>query len=361
MLLNAATVDRKSEQLARRFGFIHELVYFFMIKKIIVILVLLFLIVVGFFVWRYHFQMAQNIDRNQLTLYGNVEFRRVNLGFRVFGRISEILFEEGESIRKGEVIARLDREPYEDVHAVAIAQVEIAQENYAKLETGNRPQEIEQARAVLKERQASLNVLESDLKRAQQLIKTLAITAQELETIEARRDEAVARKQLAEANLNLLIEGFRKEDIAIGKSQLSETQANLKKTKTALEDTELRCPNDGILLTRVEEVGSVVSAGQIIATLSLNNAVWVYVYVAEPQLGKLAPGMNAEIFTDSRPEKPYSGKIGYISPEAEFTPKSVETTELRTALVYRVRIIADNPDHGLRQGMPVTVRLKLNK
>jgi HlyD family secretion protein len=332
-----------------------------MIKKIILFLVLFLLVVVGYFLWQYYIQTTQNIDRNQLTLYGNVELRRVNLGFRVFGRISEILFEEGESVKKGDVIARLDREPYEDAHAVAIAQVEIAQENYAKLETGNRPQEIEQARAVLKERQAGLNVLESDLKRAQQLIKTLAITAQEYETIEARRDEAVARKQLAEANLNLLIEGFRKEDIAIGKSQLSETKANLKKNQTALEDTELLCPNDGILLTRVEEVGSVVSAGQIIATISLKDAVWIYVYVSEPQLGKLAPGMKAEIFTDSLPEKPYSGQVGYISPEAEFTPKSVETTELRTALVYRVRIIADNPDNGLRQGMPVTVRLKLNQ
>jgi HlyD family secretion protein len=332
-----------------------------MIKKIIVILALLFLVVGGYFVCQHYIQTLRRVAPDQLTLYGNVELRRVNLGFRVFGRISEILFEEGENIKKGEVIARLDREPYEDAHAVAIAQVEVAQENYAKLEAGNRPQEIEQAHAVSNERQASLNVLESDLKRAKQLIKTLAITVQEYETIEARRDEAVARKQLAEANLNLLIEGFRKEDIAIGKLQLSEMRANLKKTTTALEDTELRCPNDGILLTRVEEVGSVVSAGQIIATLSLKDAVWVYIYVAEPQLGKLAPGMRAEIFTDSRPEQPYSGQVGYISPEAEFTPKSVETTELRTALVYRVRIIADNPDNGLRQGMPVTVRLKLNQ
>jgi HlyD family secretion protein len=332
-----------------------------MIKKITLFLVLFLLVAGGYFLRRYYIQTTQNIDRNQLTLYGNVEIRRVNLGFRVFGRISEILFEEGESVRKGDVIARLDREPYEAAYAVAVAQVEMAQENYAKLETGNRPQEIEQARAVFNERQAGLNVLESDLKRAKQLIKTLAITAQEYETIEARRDEAVARKQLAEANLNLLMEGFRREDIAIGQSQLSEAKANLKKTQTALKDTELLCPNTGILLTRVEEVGSVVSAGQIIATLSLNDTVWIYVYVSEPQLGKLAPGMKAEIFTDSKPEKPYFGHVGYIAPEAEFTPKSVETTELRTALVYRVRIIADNHDNGLRQGMPVTVRLTLNQ
>ncbi|MDR1270120.1 MAG: efflux RND transporter periplasmic adaptor subunit, partial [Planctomycetaceae bacterium] len=295
-----------------------------MIRKIILVfLFFLLLLGGGYFVRQYYIQTKQDIDRNQLTLYGNVEIRRVNLGFRVFGRISEILFEEGESIKKGEVIARLDREPYEDTHTVAMIQVEMAQENYAKLEAGNRPQEIEQARATLNERQAGLNVLESDLKRAKQLIKNLAITEQEYESIEAQRDEAIARKQLAEANLNLLTEGFRKEDIAVGKSQLSEAKANLKKTKTALEDTELLCPNDGILLTRVEEVGSVVSAGQIIATLSLKDVVWIYVYVSETQLGKLAPEMKAEIFTDSQPEKPYSGHVGYISPEAEFTPKNV--------------------------------------
>lgn len=100
-----------------------------------------------------------------------------------------------------------------------------------------------------------------------------------------------------------------------------------------------------------------VSAGQIVATLSLKDAVWVYVYVPEPQLGKIAPGMRAEIFTDTRPKKPYIGHVGYISPEAEFTPKNVETTELRTSLVYRLRIVAENPDDGLRQGMPVTVTL----
>ena len=331
-----------------------------MIKRIIVLLLILAMIGGGYFVWQYHIHTRQSENKDNLTLYGNVEIRRVNLGFRVAGRISEIFFEEGDIIKKGEIIARLDSEPYEDARAVATAQAESAREMLAKLEAGNRPQEIEQARATVNERMASLNVLESDLKRAKKLIEGRAITEQELETIKAQRDEAEARSKLAEENLNLLIEGFRKEDIAIGRTQLSEAKANLKKTETTLKDTTLVCPNEGTLLTRVEEVGSVVNPGQIIATLSLKDAVWVYVYIPEPQLGKLAPGMKAEIITDTRPDKPYSGQIGYISPGAEFTPKNVETTELRTSLVYRVRIIADNPDDGLRQGMPVTVRLSLN-
>ena len=332
-----------------------------MFKKIIALLLLLALGSGGYFVWRYYILTEQQENSDYLTLYGNVEIRRVNLGFRVSGRISEILFEEGDTIQKGEIIARLDREPYEDALAVAATKVEGARENYTKLETGNRPQEIEQARATLNERIASLNVLESDCQRSEQLLESRTISAQEFETVIARRDEANARKKLAEENLNLLIEGFRKEDIAIGKAQYSEAKANLKKAETTLADTVLLCPNDGILLTRIEEVGSVVNAGQIIATLSRKDAVWVYVYVPEPQLGKLRHGMKAEIITDTHPNNPYQGQVGYISPEAEFTPKSVETTELRTSLVYRVRIVAENPNDGLRQGMPVTVRLLLSQ
>jgi HlyD family secretion protein len=330
-----------------------------MLKRILILLLLTLLGSGGYFAWQYYVPTEQPENSDHLTLYGNVEIRRVNLGFRVSGRISEILFDEGDTIKKGEPIARLDQEPYEDTYAVAAAQVESAEANLGKLNAGNRPQEIEQARATLNERIASVNVLESDFKRIKLLFENGTVAEQEFEAVSARKEEAEARKKLAEENLNLLIEGFRKEDIAVGKSQYAEAEAQLKKAETALEDTVLLCPNDGTLLTRVEEVGSVVNAGQIIATLSLKDAVWVYVYVSEQYLGKVAPGMKAEIVTDSRPDKPYSGQVGYISPQAEFTPKNVETTELRTSLVYRIRILADNPDEGLRQGMPVTVRLTL--
>lgn len=332
-----------------------------MMKKAIFALILIVVVCGGYGAYR-HFEREKQVDNEKyLTLYGNVEIRRVNLGFRVSGRISEIRFEEGDKIRKGEVIARLDREPYEDSHAVAAAQVESARENYAKLEAGNRPQEIQQARASVDERIASLNVLESDFKRAKQLVDDRVISEQEFETVRARRDEAIARKHLAEEELNLLVEGSRREDIAIGKADYSEARANLKKTETSLKDTELLCPNDGILLTRVEEVGSVVNAGQIIATLSLKDVVWVYVYVPETVYGKVFPGMTAEIYTDSRPDVPYRGQVGYRSPEAEFTPKNVETAELRTNLVYRVRITVENSGDELPQGMPVTVRLLLDR
>ena len=328
-------------------------------KKIVILLLLVGLGSGAYFYWRHLEALKLQEDRDFMTLYGNVEIRRVNLSFRVGGRIADILFKEGDKIAKGDILARLDREPFEDNLAVAAAQVETAQANYDKLQAGNRPQEIEQARATINQRNASLKVLEADYARAKQLIANNTISPQEYDTVIARRDEAAAQKKLAEETLNLLVEGFRQEDIAVGKSQLSEANANLKRLQTTLADTELFCPNDGILLTRIEEVGAVVNAGQTIATLSLKNEVWVYVYVPEKMYGLVTEGMAAEIYTDTPSEKPYLGQVGYKSPEAEFTPKTVQTTELRTDLVYRVRILIENPNEQLCQGMPVTVKLRL--
>jgi len=329
-------------------------------KKIIILLLVLILGIGVCLFWQYQEAARLLEERDVLTLYGNVEIRRVNLSFRVGGRIAEILFREGDQISKGEVIARLDREPFEDNLAVAEAQIQSAKANYGKLQAGNRPQEIEQAKATLNQRAASLRVLEADFERATRLIADHVISPQEYDTVTARRDEAIAAKQLAEETLNLLVEGFRQEDIAAGRALLSEANANLKRLQTSLDDTQLLCPNDGILLTRIEEPGAVVNPGQIIATLSLRDEVWVYVYIPARLKGIVRSGMKAEIYTDAEPEKPYTGQVGYISPEAEFTPKTVQTTELRTNLVYRVRIIADiAANSGLCQGMPVTVKLQM--
>lgn len=328
-------------------------------KKIILPIVLLCAGIALYLGWQYREAAKQREEKEYMTLYGNVEIRRVNLGFRVSGRITEIMYKEGDRIPKGALVAKLDQEPYEDSIAVAKAQIESAQANFEKLKFGNRPQEIEQAKATVHQRNATLRVTESDYLRAGQLIESQTISQQEYDTALARRDEAMAQLRLAEANLNLLLDGFRKEEIAMGASQLAEAKANLKRLQTSLDDTSLICPNEGILLTRVEEPGAVVNPGQTIATLSLKNEVWIYVYIPENQYGIVHQGQKAVIYTDSRPDRPYTGQVGFISPEAEFTPKTVQTTELRADLVYRVRIIADTPDNGLCQGMPVTVKIHL--
>ena len=328
-------------------------------KKIIILLLVFGLGVSAYYGWQYYSTTNLPVEHNVLTLYGNVEIRRVQLGFRVSGRITEIMYREGDKIDKGTVIARLDKEPFEDNLAVANAQIRAAEANYEKLKNGNRTQEIEQARALLQQREATLKVLEADYERTNKLLMSGTVTQQDFDSSIAGRDEAIATKKLAEETLSLLIEGFRQEDIVMGEAQLAEAKANLKRLQTFLDDTELKCPNDGILLNRVEEPGAIVNQGQTIATLSLRDEVWVYVYIPGKQYGIVTSGMKAEIHTDSQPGKPYTGQVGYISPEAEFTPKTVQTTELRSDLVYRVRIIVDTPDRGLGQGMPVTVKLFL--
>ncbi len=328
------------------------------IKKIIVVLLLALLVSVGiYFGKQYQFKREQSAQR-ELILYGNVEIRRVNLGFRVEGRIENIHFEEGDLIPKGTVIATLDRKPYEDDLAVAIAREAQAQARLERLVNGSRPQEIEEARALLDEYKAALELAKADFGRGETLVEQNVISASEFDNETSSQAIAQARVLRATHNLALLEEGSRKEDIAEAREQVAETQASRSRAQTALADTELIAPSDGILLTRVEETGAVVASGKTVLTLSLKDVLWVYVYISESDLGKIEPGMEVEIITDSSPNV-YKGQIGYISPEAEFTPKNVETPQIRTDLVYRVRIAANATDRFLRQGMPVTVRIPL--
>ena len=291
-----------------------------------------------------------------LVLYGNVDVREAELGFRVGGRLAEIVVEEGDHVSPGQLLARLDSEPFEESLALKRAALGQAKANLARLEAGSRPQEIRQAEALVAEREAVLENARLDFERQAALVKNDNVSRAAYDAALARLRTAKAQLRTAEAGLDLARAGFRKEDIAAGRAALGAAEAALDIAATALADTELHAPRAGTILARVREPGTVVASGQTVLTLSIDNPVWVRAYVPEPFLGNIHPGMTAEVLSDSHPEVVYRGHVGFISPTAEFTPKTVETPELRTALVYRLRIIVDNPDQGLRQGMPVTVR-----
>ena len=327
-------------------------------KKRLIILGLIAVAAAGFFGYRYWQENSDTESGNTLVLYGNVDIRKVDLGFRVGGRIAEMIFEEGDPVRREAAVAALDRIPYENEVTLAQAARDRAAAELTRLENGARPQEIRQARAQVAEAEASLRAVEEQYRRSSVLVKQNVIARQDFDDIQARRDAARARLTSARETLALAMEGFRDEDIAAGRSALAEADARLEQARIRLGDTTVIAPADGVLLTRVVEPGAIVAAGQTVATLSLNDPVWIRAYVPEPDLGNVWPGMPAEIFTDSRPDHPYRGHVGFISPEAEFTPKNVETPRLRTDLVFRLRVIAQNPDEGLRQGMPVTVKLE---
>lgn len=297
-------------------------------------------------------------DAGDLVLYGNVDIRKVDLGFRVGGRLVEVRLEEGDRTAAGQVLARLDDGPYRDELNLTQARHDQAVANLAKLEAGSRPQEIAQARALVTERLATVGTLELEFRRSQNLVDDGAISRQAFDDVTARLAEARARLATARQALKLAEEGFRAEDIAAARAEVRAAAARLAQAATSLADTELPAPDTGVVLTRVLEPGAIVAAGTPVLSLSLDDPVWVRAYVDEPDLGRVHPGMPALVFTDSAPRQPYRGQVGFISPEAEFTPKTVQTEELRTRLVYQLRVVVANPDRGLRQGMPVTVRLQ---
>ena len=246
-------------------------------------------------------------NRKILTIYGNVDIRDVNLGFRVPGRIAAVLKDEGDRCAKGELIARLDPATYQDALAERTADVAV--------------------------KRAALKNSELNYGRNLSLLKERVNTKEQL-------DDSVSSRDQAAANLDLAI-------------------AQMASAQTDLNDTEIHSPSDGVIITRTEEPGAIVQMGNSVLTLSLDQPIWVRAYISETDLGRVHPGKEVEIFTDTLPKHAYHGKVGYVSPEAEFTPKSVETTQLRSSLVYRLRVIVEDSDLRLRQGMPVTVEIHL--
>ena len=290
-----------------------------------------------------------------LVLQGNVEVRQVNLAFKVAGRIKELLVDEGAAVIEGQKLAALDKVYFEDSLAQARAQREQSAAVLTKMEAGNRPEEIAQAEALVAEREATLANAKVTLDRADKLLKTSVGTQKTYDDAFAIYRQAEAQLKSSRQALHLMKIGFRKEDIDLARAQLAEKDAAVQVAERQLADADLIAPSAGIVLSRVREVGAIVNAGDTVFVLSLTSPVWVRSYVSEVDLGRIRPGQEVELRSDTPGMAPLKGRIGFISTTAEFTPKTVETRELRTALVYRIRIVANDPEGVLRQGMPMTI------
>ena len=272
----------------------------------------------------------------------------------------EVIKDEGDAVKAGEVIARIDPLPYQHDFAKAEAEQATAEADLALKSAGYRAEEIEQARAAVEESHVIVRDARSVRERHAALLGGGGTSKQNVESAQAALDEAEQRVKVAEAKLKLLEAGFRSEEIAAAKARVAQAKAAVSMAKLRVEDSELKAPSDGIVLTRALEPGAVVQAGATVLSLSLENPVWVRAYVHETELGSFPSGRKVLLTTDGRPDRPYHGQVGFVSPKAEFTPKSVETPELRTALVYRLRVVVSDADKELRQGMPVTVSLDPN-
>lgn len=298
-------------------------------------------------------------DAATLVLQGNVDIRQVSLAFDGSGRIAELGVEEGDSVKAGQIIGRLDTSTLELQARQAEAQIEMQRQALLKLRNGSRPEEITQARAQLASAEASAALAEQSLSRATRLQGSGTTSVQAVDQARAEAAAASAMVEQLRAALQLIETGARTEDIAAAEAQLAAAEANLALLRHQTDQGQLRAPVDAVVRSRLREPGDIVSSATAVFALSLTDPKWIRAYVSEPALGNIRPGMEAHVFTDSHPDQPVGGRVGYISSVAEFTPKSVQTEELRTSLVYEVRIIVEDESDRLRLGQPVTVRLAL--
>jgi len=322
-------------------------------KKFLIVLVLVALAATIAWQLRDHFLTVDHT----LKFYGNVDIRGVDLGFRVPGKLAEVLKDEGDAVKTGETLARLDRLPYEHELANATAQVAAAEADQRMKKSGYRSEDIEQARAALEESRVAAKDAARAHQRQASLVGGGGTSQQNLESSQAALDGAEQRVNVAAAKMKLMEAGFRSEEIAAADATVDQAIATRASAELRQQDTELKAPSDGVVLTRALEPGAIVQAGVTVLSLSLERPVWVRAYVHESDLGKVPPGTKVLLVTDGQPDKRFHGKVGFVSPRAEFTPKSVETPELRTSLVYRLRVVVADSDGSLRQGMPVTVLL----
>jgi HlyD family secretion protein len=301
-------------------------------------------------------------NENRLVLYGNVDLRQVDLAFNDSERIAEVLVQEGAKVTRGQVLARLDTGRLTPQTATAEAVVDAQQAVVDKLHRGSRPQEIAQAEATVASAKADqINAQQqwTRLTALTALTTGRAISEQDLENAKAAMDSAQAHLVVAVKGLDLSKIGPRKEDVAQGDAQLRANQAQLEVLRRQLADAELVAPDDAVVRSRLLEPGEMASPQRPVLNLAIIDPKWVRAYVAEPDLGKIHTGMRASISTDSFPGRALAGWVGFIASVAEFTPKSVQTEELRSSLVYEVRVFVQDPQDDMRLGMPATVLLEL--
>ena len=290
------------------------------------------------------------------TLYGNVDIRQVDLSFEVAGKVVTMPKREGDRVSQGEVIAQVDAANYQHAADLAEGRRDAAKAQLDELLAGTRPEDIDQARANMAAAQASLADARVSFLRQKDLAARNVSSQQQLDDARMAMDSAIAKLAQTQAALTEEVNGPRVQDVDAGRANLRAAEATLELARTQLLHTKLMAPCDGIVMTRVIEPGTVVLPAAAVYSVAIQDEVWVRAFAPEPLLPRLAPGTAVTLSTDGG--KSYRGRIGYLSPAAEFTPKTVETPELRTQLVYRLRVRVQNPDDGLRQGMPVTVRLE---
>jgi HlyD family secretion protein len=328
-------------------------------KTLIFVLAAVICVVAAFAWWTSHSRRPTD----SLTLFGNVDLRQVELAFNDSDRIAAVDVQEGDRLAKGQVVASLDTGRLTPEMAQAEAQAAAQSAVVARMHAGSRPQEIAQAKAALAAAEADALNARRQSARLDGLWAAdpaqAAVSRQDVETAQAAADAAVARAEAQRKAYELAAIGPRREDIAQAEAQLRAGQAQVAVLRRQLADAQLVSPVAGVVRSRLMEPGEMATPQRPVLTIAETDPKWVRTYVGEADLPKLHPGMAAEVRVDGFPGRSYRGWVGFISSVAEFTPKTVQTAELRTSLVYEVRVFVTDPSDDLRLGMPATVSLSL--
>jgi len=291
-------------------------------------------------------------NSSQLKLSGTLEITSVELSFKVPGRLTRRLADEGEQVKNGQVVARLDDRELRDERNARLAEQQAARAALADIRAGSRREEINQGKAALQRMQADAEKLERDARRMEALFKSEVIARRDLDAARAARDASAAAVREAEEHLRLLETGPRPDAVKERQARAEAAAAMLSYAEERLSQAVLTSPLSGVVLAKHAEAGEILAAGSPVITIGKMDEIWVRGYVPENELGRIKPGQSAKVTVDTWPGRVFEGRVSFIAQQAEFTPKNVQTEKERVKLVYRVKITIPNPDMALKPGMP---------
>jgi len=298
-------------------------------------------------------------DENRIEAQGNIEATNIVVSSKVNGEVLKILKDEGEKVNAGDTVLIIDPENYELRLVEATALVQQAEAQYNLLKKGARKEDLKQSEEALMQAKINLELAEKDKDRMTNLYNSKSITQKQY-------DDAIARYRIALANFNSANQHYKKMQNFARPEELKQAEANLNRAKASLElikknlrDCYVTSPSNGFMIKKFIEKGETAGVMSSLFQVADLENVEVVIYIPETQLGKVKLGQVAGITTDTYPDKIYKGRVSFISPEAEFTPKNIQTKEERTKLVYKVKIQVPNKDFELKDGMPADVSIKL--
>jgi HlyD family secretion protein len=302
---------------------------------------------------------AGRSEKNTITASGTIEAIEVNVASKVAGQILTLAVEEGARVRPGDVLATIDHATADIQLRQAEAGIDLARAQLELLRNGARREDIQQAEAALKQTEAGLQLAADDARRMRELFRTASVTAKQRDDAEARLTIAEAQRASAAQALSKVRQLARPEEIQAAEARLAQAEASRDLLAKSIADCAVIAPAGGIVTHKAVEAGELVSPGATVVTLAELDSVYVMIYLAEREIGRVRLGDTADVEIDAFPGRPFPGRVTYISPEAEFTPKNVQTKEDRVKLVFGVKVEIENKVGLLKPGLPADATIRV--